>query len=388
MKHLNLIAIIMLCLIIPGCSNIVTTPKVATPTFSPVAGTYATDQTVTISTTTSGATIYYTTNGDTPTTSSSMYSSPISIAGNGTSKTIKAIAVKTGMTNSDVASASYTINYSKVATPTFSPAAGTYTTDQTVTTSTTTSGATIYYTTNGDTPTTSSSVYSSPISIAGNGTSMTIKAIAVKTGMTNSDVASASYQIKYRFSVKSYSISESILDQSAIIYGEVENAGTQGASFVKVNYVLKDASNQILASSYTYVDPSTIPASKTYPFIEYTDVKKILISSVDFSISYYDDTYKDPEENLLVQSSSISTDYYGYIEVSGKIKNTGSQALEYVKCHIIFYDSEGKVVYIDSGYASPSTIVAGDTNDFSCNTLIKPLDYSTYKIFATSSSNY
>ena len=79
---------------------------VATPTFSPEAGTYTTAQSVTISCTTDGATIYYTTNGDVPTTSSAVYSTPIAIS---ETTTVKAIGVKTGMSNSNVASATYTI---------------------------------------------------------------------------------------------------------------------------------------------------------------------------------------------------------------------------------------------------------------------------------------
>ncbi|MBO2522612.1 MAG: hypothetical protein CW336_01965 [Bacteroidetes bacterium] len=79
---------------------------VATPTFSPAEGTYTEAQNVTISCTTDGATIHYTTNGDVPTTSSAVYSTPIAIS---ETTTVKAMGVKTGMSNSNVASATYTI---------------------------------------------------------------------------------------------------------------------------------------------------------------------------------------------------------------------------------------------------------------------------------------
>ncbi|MBP7284411.1 MAG: DUF1566 domain-containing protein [Leptospiraceae bacterium] len=77
-----------------------TSPSVVeAPTFSPVAGHYTTPQNIGISTTTSGADIYYTTDGSEPTTSSTPYTQPLHIwriAG----KTIKAIAVKTSLANS------------------------------------------------------------------------------------------------------------------------------------------------------------------------------------------------------------------------------------------------------------------------------------------------
>ena len=81
--------------------------QVATPTFSPAAGTYTEVQSVTLSCETEDAAIYYTTNGDAPTTSSTLYEGAISV---GESMTIKAIAVKDGLDNSNLASALYTIN--------------------------------------------------------------------------------------------------------------------------------------------------------------------------------------------------------------------------------------------------------------------------------------
>ena len=165
------------------------TPTVATPTFSPGTETYTSVQTVTISDTTSGATIYYTTNGTAPTTASSVYSTPITVS---TSLTLEAFATAAGDNNSSVAIATYIINLVQAATPGFSPAAGTYTSTQTVTISDSTTGATIYYTTNGAAPTTGSSVYSSAITVSA---TETLEAIATHSGDTNSAVGSAAYTI-------------------------------------------------------------------------------------------------------------------------------------------------------------------------------------------------
>ena len=311
-------------------------PTVAAPAFSPGGGTYSSAQTVTITSSTGGATLRYTTDGSTPSeTAGTVYSGPVSISA---TTTLKAIAYESGMTDSAVTSATYTINpgggtsvsfeaenlgytpngataseqtdansssghwvvlagnsvgdyidfaipsvnagtytlqmewkglgsrgilqlsvdganlgptldqYSasasyptttfgtvtfastgthtirltvtgknsksssyqlsadkftftsqgrgqqQVATPTFSPAGGTYSSAQTVTITSSTGGASIRYTTDGSTPSeTAGTFYSGPVAIS-SGT-VTLKAIAYQGGMTDSNVTSASYTI-------------------------------------------------------------------------------------------------------------------------------------------------------------------------------------------------
>jgi hypothetical protein len=88
-------------------SQPVSTPVAAAPTFSPATGIYTVPQAVTIADATAGAKIYYTTNGTTPTTASTVYTGPISV---GASETLQAIAVASGFTSSAVSTAAYTIN--------------------------------------------------------------------------------------------------------------------------------------------------------------------------------------------------------------------------------------------------------------------------------------
>jgi len=157
------------------------------PVFTPAAGTYSGTQFVSISDVLGSATIHYTTEGSAPTKSSAAYSGPITVSGN---ETVKAIAVANGLANSPTAAASYKIN---VPTPTFTPAAGTYASPQSVTITDSVSNATIYYTTDGTAPSTSSAVYSAPISVNSN---ETLKAMAVASGEQNSAAGKAAYQIQ------------------------------------------------------------------------------------------------------------------------------------------------------------------------------------------------
>ena len=96
-----------------AANNYIVSHKLVAPTFSVAAGAVTSGTTVTISDAHTGSTIYYTTDGTNPTNESSVYSSPISIT---SATTLKAIAVKSGYTTSDVAEAAYTINV----TPTIS----------------------------------------------------------------------------------------------------------------------------------------------------------------------------------------------------------------------------------------------------------------------------
>jgi len=82
--------------------------KVNQPVCSPEGGIYATNQTVTLTSSTGGATIYYTLDGSEPTTSSTVYTSPITISA---TESIQAKAFKSGYSDSTTSTESYILNF-------------------------------------------------------------------------------------------------------------------------------------------------------------------------------------------------------------------------------------------------------------------------------------
>jgi uncharacterized protein (TIGR02145 family) len=175
---------------------------VANPTISPNGGTHNGSVTVSLSTTPADAQIYYTTNGNTPLLSpfpnsfTRLYSGPFTLTA---TSTVRAIGVKSGLTNSGVSVANFTVNaLSSVAPVVFSPSPGVYTNAQSISMTSATPDAVIYYTTNGNVPLLNpfpnsfTRIYSSPVLISA---SSTVRAIAIKSGMSNSPTAVGIYTI-------------------------------------------------------------------------------------------------------------------------------------------------------------------------------------------------
>src|SRR6185437_14249387 len=200
--------------------------QAAAPQITPDGGTFPATQSVTLSTSTSSASIYYTLDGSTPTTSSTLYTGPITIS---TGTTLNAIAVASGYIQSPVSTATFTFA-NQTPPVSFSPPAGTYQNAQTVTLTDTDANAKIYYTTDGSAPSASSSLYAGPIQVS---SSETINAVAIDPALQNSNIATAAYVIQsgggtIDFSSGFSSTSGLILNGSAVAQDDTRLQLTNG----------------------------------------------------------------------------------------------------------------------------------------------------------------
>ena len=143
---------------------------------------YSTPQNITITTSTDGASIRYTTDGSYPTSSSgTIYTEPIPVS---ETTTIRAIAYKSGWNDYGATSRTYSIRLPYL---TFTPNSDSFTEPQNIGISSSVSGVTIKYTIDGSTPSSANgTVYTGPIGISGN---TIIKAYSYKSGMLDSNVA-------------------------------------------------------------------------------------------------------------------------------------------------------------------------------------------------------
>jgi hypothetical protein len=157
---------------------------------APASGIVPVDQVITLTCTTPGVSIYYTLDSSTPSiTNGTLYGDASKPTLGTLPVTLKAIAVKSDMADSPVFQALYTGN--AVATPMASPGTGDVILGRPITLTCAIPDAAIYYTLDGSAPSSSSTLYTNatkPVTFAG-----TLRAIAVKSNMTDSEVLSVTY---------------------------------------------------------------------------------------------------------------------------------------------------------------------------------------------------
>jgi hypothetical protein len=193
-----LLAALLALFVFTGCPGLIDNlsgdddggSKVAAPVADPGARAMAPGAVVRLSTATEGAAIYYTLDGSAPDRTKTLYEKPVPIT---PPVTLKAIAVKAGLEDSDVLEVRYTV-IQPAAAPEADPPAGAVALNTAVALTTATEGADIYYTTDGTNPdkTKAETKYTAPVTISA---AATIKAIAVKEGWLDSAVLEAAYTI-------------------------------------------------------------------------------------------------------------------------------------------------------------------------------------------------
>jgi hypothetical protein len=225
---------------------------VATPSFSPLTGGTSTNSLeITLSCATEDAVIRYSTDGSTPTADSPEYTHAFTIA---QSATVKAKAFKSGMADSVLATATYTV-YADA--PAVDPPSGTVTTNSlTFTLNCTTENAEIRYTINGVEPTITSTLYTNPVFL---NQSATVKAKAYKPGLTNSTTATATYTVVQPVATPTLSPASGTTGTNALAI--TINCATAGSA---IRYTLDGSeptgTNTLYSGSITLTQSATVNA--------------------------------------------------------------------------------------------------------------------------------
>lgn len=320
-------------------------PPVANVEFSIASGTILDGTSLELVTSEEGATIYYTTDGTVPTsTSGTKYADPIVLD---KSMKIRAIAMKEGLVDSSITEETYVV---KVSAPTIALASGSFKTDQSTTLACTTENCDIYYTLDGSTPTAESNLYSSTIAIAKN---CLLKVVAIKEGLESSDVVDATYS----FSCNTPSVNY----ESGEYNNEIKVRLSTTTSGGTVYYTLDGTEPTSSSLQYSESSPISINATTTLKAItsrsgwtdsevlERTYNMKCLAPSFSVSSGSYSDSQR-------VTISSVTKDTTIYYTLDGTTPTVSSYA--YVAPITVDKDTTITAIATKSGYANSDAVVA------------------------------
>ena len=229
-----------------------TTAPIANATLA--SGIFNSNQTVGLSATDNDPNlkIYYTINGTTPTTNSTLYSNPLTISKEGTT-TLEFIAVDTAGNISNTVTRTYTID-TTLPTASANPIGGLYNTTENVSLSMSEAG-TIYYTTDGSAPNNTSSLYSGPIMVSKN---TTLRYIAIDEAGNVSSVYTQTYTIDKTIPTASANVKGGLYNTNKVVTLTMSEPGN-------IYYTLNGTTPT--SKSTLYTKPITITSTTTLKYL-------------------------------------------------------------------------------------------------------------------------
>lgn len=318
-------------------------PPVAEPVFSIESGLFMDGEQLELSTTEEDATIYYTTDGETPSSASNKYTGPITLD---KSMTIKAIAIKEGLVDSAVTEETYTV---KVKAPTIALKSGSFKTDQSTTLSSATADSRLYYTLDGTDPSAESTLYESAISLTRNSK---LRVIAVKDGLESSEIVGEDYTF--------LCITPSINYESGVYGNDFSARLSTTTAGADVYYTLDGTVPTTVSTKYVEDSPISVDKTMTVRAATFKDgwntsdevkreyTMKCLTPSFSITAGSYDET-----QSVVLSSTTGATIYY---TTDGTVPVTSSYV--YVSAITVDKDTTIKAFAVKSGYTDSDTATA------------------------------
>ncbi|HEU5101970.1 MAG TPA: protein kinase [Roseiflexaceae bacterium] len=145
-------------------------------------------------------------------------------------------------------------------------------------------------------------------------------------------------------------------NDSIWFFGEVRNDGEQARESVELRVNLLDAAGNEVASKTGYASMSYLKPGEISPFsVLFTKhdlpsgfenyAVEIRSSRANFRPGY---TYR---ELSIVPDPQARQDEYGFFKISGRVRNDGEQAAQFVQIFAVFYDAAGQVVGLTNTFA-------------------------------------
>jgi uncharacterized protein YxeA len=149
------------------------------------------------------------------------------------------------------------------------------------------------------------------------------------------------------------------------VVGEVLNTGDVWLEYVEITGTLKNATGQIVDVTFTFTTAHYLPPSQRGPFdlLEADIGKSAKIATYTLALQFQEAS-TPPQNNLVVENVSTSTDSLGYVNIVGEVKNNGPQVSNYTEVIATFYNSTGKVTHVDFTFTSPEAVPPGQAYGF------------------------